>query len=169
MIRKSISIIAMQLFLVCTAGTALAHGGMAGHFVSACEMWGTPPSLAMAIAKVESGMQPWAVNIQGKSYYPPDRESALQLARKAAAQKKSFDLGLMQINSFWLSRFGLDIADVIEPRINLILGCWILSEELKRYGLSWKAIGAYHTPLNKNPSRARAYANKVLSIWEVYK
>lgn len=166
MARKSIYLAGVTLALLCAAATAHAQERL---FTEACGLWGTPPTLAMAIARVESGMRPWAVNIQGRSYFPPDRESALELARKAQARSQSFDIGLMQINSFWLRRFGLNPADIIEPRINVILGCWILSEEMKRYGLSWRAIGAYHTSIDKNPSRAKAYANKVLSIWEVHK
>lgn len=123
----------------------------------------------MAIADIESGFHPWAVNIQGKSHYLKDRESALALIKKAASQRKSYDIGLMQINSYWLNRFKLDPADVLDPRINVIIGCWVLAEELKRYGMTWKAIGAYHTPVDRNPARAREYASKALRAWENYK
>ncbi len=167
--RTTIYLLALLFVPLGMASAASANEGLSEQFKGACEIWGAPPSLAMAIARLESDFRPWAVNIQGVSHYPPDRESALVLARRAIVQRKSIDIGLMQINSYWLRRLGLDPADVIDPKINLILGCWILSEELKRYGLSWKAVGAYHTPIEKNPSRARAYANKVLSVWEVYK
>ncbi|MDL2313945.1 lytic transglycosylase domain-containing protein [Desulfovibrio sp. OttesenSCG-928-C14] len=156
------------MFLIIVA-TANASEKMNIHFEEGCGMWGTPTSLGMAIAKVESDFRPWAVNIQGKSYYMNDRESALALIKKASAQRKSYDLGLMQINSYWLKKLKLNPADVLDPKINVIIGCWILSEELKRYGMTWKAIGAYHTPVAKNPDRARAYANKVLRTWEDYK
>lgn len=166
---KILSVLAVHCFVLCIATAARADGVMREHFASGCALWGAPPSLAMAIADIESGFNPWAVNIQGKSYYMRDRESALALIRKASAQRKSFDIGLMQINSYWLDRLGLDPVDVLSPKINVIIGCWILSEELKRYGMTWKAIGAYHTPVNKNPARAKAYAAKALRAWEDYK
>lgn len=169
MILKAITIAAVNCCLLFIVSMAYAHETMKEHFTAGCEQWGAPPSLAMAIANVESGFHPWAINIQGKSHYMDSRESALSLIRRASAQRKSYDIGLMQINSYWLRRLKLDPADVLDPRINVIIGCWILSEELKRYGMTWRAIGAYHTPIDKNPTRARAYANKVLRAWEGYK
>lgn len=166
---KAISVTALTccFFFIVTMANAKEVGKE--HFIVGCEKWGTPASLAMAVANVESGFHPWAINIQGKSHYMENRESALALIERASAQRKSFDIGVMQINSYWLRRLKLDPVDVIDPRINIIIGCWILSEELKRYGMTWKAIGAYHTPIDKNPARARAYANKVLRTWEGYK
>jgi soluble lytic murein transglycosylase-like protein len=148
---------------------AHAHEKLAAHFEEGCGIWGVPPSLAMAIAKVESDFRPFTVNVQGKSHYMNDRESSLALIEKASSRRQSYDVGLMQINSYWVNKLKLNPAEVLEPRINIIIGCWILSEELKRYGMNWKAIGAYHTPVGKNPERARAYANKVLNAWEDYK
>ena len=43
------------------------------------------------------------------------------------------------------------------------MGVWILGKEIQRYGLSWQAVGAYHTPLARNPERARQYAVNVIS------
>lgn len=169
MTLKSIGTVVLSAMFLFMVSLAYGYEKVAEHFEDGCSMWGTPPSLAMAIAKVESDFRPWAVNIQGKSYYMNDRESALALIKKASAQQKSYDVGLMQINSYWLKKFKLNPADVLDPKINVIIGCWILSEELKRYGMTWKAIGAYHTPVAKNPDRAKAYANKVIRTWEDYK
>ena len=169
MIGKSMCLLVVNVFFMCMVSLAHAHEKVAMHFDDGCGPWGVPPSLAMAIAKVESDFRPFAVNIQGKSHYMKDKESALALIKKASSRRQSFDVGLMQINSYWLKKFNLDPAEVLDPKINVIIGCWILSEELKRYGMNWKAIGAYHTPPSRNPERARAYANKVLKAWEDYK
>ena len=48
-----------------------------------------------AIAWQESGMNPLAVNIAGKSYYPATREGAEQLIQRAIAAGLSFDFGKM--------------------------------------------------------------------------
>ncbi len=166
---KIFSVLAAHCLFLCIATAAQAKEAMREHFNHGCALWGAPPTLALAIADIESGFNPWAVNIQGKSHYLRDRESALALIRKASSQRKSYDIGLMQINSYWLDRLNLDPVDVLDPKINVIIGCWILSEELKRHGMTWKAIGAYHTPVNKNPARARAYAAKALKAWKDYK
>ena len=50
-------------------------------FRTYCARYSVPESLALAIARQESGFQPWAVNISGKSYFPASREEALALIK----------------------------------------------------------------------------------------
>ena len=97
MILKSLGILAINYMFLFMVTVAHANEKMVMHFEEGCGMWGTPASLGMAIAKVESDFRPWAVNIQGKSHYMNDREGALALIKKASAQRKSFDVGLMQV------------------------------------------------------------------------
>lgn len=132
-------------------------------FEQAGQTWNIPVPLLKAIAKTESKFYPWAVNISGKSFYPKTRAEALTLIHTALAQKKSFDIGIMQLNSWWLNRLKLTPEQILDPEPNILVGAWILAQELKRYGYHWKAIGSYHTPVEKNPERARQYASKVLS------
>ncbi|HJB66288.1 MAG TPA: lytic transglycosylase domain-containing protein [Candidatus Mailhella merdavium] len=131
-------------------------------FRTHCARYSVPESLALAIARQESGFQPWAVNIQGKSYFPSSREDALALI-KAKGKGNSYDVGLMQINVWWLHRLGISPETAIEPKNNILLGVWILSQEIKRYGLNWKAVASYHTPLSRNPERGRLYAANVVN------
>ena len=35
-------------------------------FVDSCELWNVPLKLALAIARHESGLNPWAVNVAGQ-------------------------------------------------------------------------------------------------------
>ena len=98
----------------------------------------------------------------GQSYMPHSREEALEIANRAWAEGCSFDVGLMQINSYWLKRFGLTPEYVIDPERNIIIGAWILSKEIDRYGLTWKAVASYHTPVNRNAERGRKYAAAVI-------
>ena len=60
---------------------------------------GSPAQLVEAIARQESGLNPLAVNIAGKSYYPATREEAERLIRQAIAAGQSFDVGKMQTNA----------------------------------------------------------------------
>lgn len=121
---------------------------------------GPPAPLVEAIARQESGLNPLAVNIAGKSYYPDTREEAEQLIRKAIAAGQSFDVGKMQINSWWMERFAIDPLSLLDPATNEWWGKWILTEEIARHGLNWKAVGKYHSP---DPERGRQYA------WLVYR
>jgi len=119
-----------------------------------------PPALLKAIARQESGHNPLAVNVAGKSFYPATREEAERLIREALAAGKSFDVGKMQINFWWMKRFSIDPFSLLDPDVNEAWGKRILSEEIARHGLNWKAVGKYHSP---DLERGRQYA------WLVYR
>ncbi|WP_027721367.1 lytic transglycosylase domain-containing protein [Maridesulfovibrio zosterae] len=119
------------------------------------------PEILYAIADHESGNNPWALNIEGRAIYPASREKALSIIEKN--RTKSFDVGLMQVNSFWIDKFDLSVATALEPEGNVRLGAWVLRYCLDKYGYNWRAIGAYHTGSPKKmPERSRAYAEKVM-------
>ena len=148
-------------FFGLSPGTSQGSENYHQHFSEACRLWEVPPRLALAIAKQESGMNPWAINVAGRSFMLKTQEEALRLANFAWEKNYSFDVGLMQINSFWLSKFNLSPALVLEPQNNILLGVWILSQEIKRHGLTWRAVAGYHTP---DPERGRRYAASVIRL-----
>ncbi|MDL2271649.1 lytic transglycosylase domain-containing protein [Desulfovibrio sp. OttesenSCG-928-I05] len=121
---------------------------------------GPPAQLVKAVARQESGLNPLAVNIAGKSYYPTTRKEAERLIREALAAGKSFDVGKMQINNWWMKRFSISPFSLLDPNVNEAWGKRILAEEIARHGLNWKAVGKYHSP---DPERGRQYA------WLVYR
>ena len=133
-----------------------------GLFQGPCAKWGVPSALAVAIAYQESRLYPWAVNIGGRSFRPPSRAEALTLLRQAEAQGRSYDVGIMQVNSYWIRKYGLALETVLDPQSNITLGVWILAQEIARHGLNWRAVASYHTPLDRNPERGMQYAASVL-------
>ncbi|WP_432735679.1 lytic transglycosylase domain-containing protein [Maridesulfovibrio sp. FT414] len=134
-------------------------------FKQVAEEFSLQPEILYAIADHESGYNPWALNIEGHSIYPKTREEALSIIEKN--RRKSFDVGLMQVNSYWIGKFDLSVKEALEPEENLRLGAWILRYCLDKYGNNWKAIGAYHTGSPRNlPERSRAYAVKVMKKYQ---
>ena len=119
-----------------------------------------PPALLNAIGLQESGMNPLAVNVTGKDYYPASREEAIKIIQEAQAAGKSFDVGMYQINSWWMERYSISPESLLDPEINRQWGMFILSQEIARHGLNWKAVGKYHSP---DVERGRRYA------WKVYR
>ena len=105
-----------------------------------------PPALVKAIARQESGLNPLAVNVAGKSHYPDTREEAERLIRDALAAGKSFDVGKMQINSWWMERFSIAPFSLLDPDVNEAWGKRILAEEIARHGLTGRPL-ASTTPL----------------------
>ena len=131
-------------------------------FDAPCTRYQVPKPLALAIARQESGCHPWILNISGHDVRPRTREEALYYARWALKAGRSFDVGLMQINSYWFRKYGWPLEQVLDPATNVKIGVWILAQEIQRHGLNWKAVAYYHTPLHRNPERGRAYARAVL-------
>ena len=118
-----------------------------------------PLSVVLAIAKVESEIKPWTLNIEGRSYRFASKDEALAKAEDASAAGRSFDVGIMQINRWWLDRYDISLEAAFDPLANIYLGCWIFKQELVRHKNLRAAIGAYHSP---DPLRASRYANQVI-------
>lgn len=158
--RISVLLAVFWFFLL--PGQALAETDYRPFIIKAAFHWKVPPRLALAIARVESGLNPWAVNVAGRGYQPATRAEASALIDQAWNRGASFDVGLMQINSYWMRKYGIDPQLLLEPRRNAIMGVWILSKEIERFGLTWQAVASYHTPVAKNPERGRNYALTVI-------
>lgn len=93
---------------------------------AASESYGIPVDVLKAVAKTESGFNPKALNKNANGTY---------------------DIGLMQINSAWLPKlegYGLTEESLHDACTNLKVGAWILSNNAKKLGWNWNAIGAYN-------------------------
>ena len=115
------------------------------------------PVLTQAIAQVESAASPYALNIEGQSFSFDSKEEAIEAAQRALAAGKSFDSGIMQINSQWLKRFDLPLAAVFDPAANIYLGSWILSKNIRQYP-GWQAVARYHST---DERRGQTYVEQV--------
>lgn len=122
------------------------ESAVSSYFDYPCTKFGIPKQLAMAIARQESSMHPWILNIAGKDVIAPTQEAALRLAEDAEARKLSYDVGIMQINSYWIRKYKIPLPLLFRPRDNVYMGCWILKQEINRHGMTWKAVGRYHSP-----------------------
>ncbi len=109
-------------------------------FQQASRYYGVGVGLLRAIADVESGMNPYAVNKNANG---------------------SEDIGLMQINSSWLPRlkeYGISRSDLFNGCVSIHVGAWILSQNMLQFGRTWRAIGAYNA---KSEEKRIQYVRKV--------
>ncbi len=168
---KFCTLLAASLFLLALLSASPAHAAalqdrqqaLEPLFDAPCARYQVPKVLALAIARQESGCHPWILNISGRDVRPGSKEEALRYAQWAMRVGRSFDVGIMQVNSYWIRKHGWPLEQVLEPANNVKIGVWILAQEIHRHGLNWKAVAYYHTPLHKNPQRGRAYARAVVS------
>jgi len=119
----------------------------------AAQRYGVPAQLLIAIARVESDLNPHAVN------------------RVNGQRNASFDIGLMQINSSnlpTLAQYGIHEADLFDACTNIHVGAWLLAKSFERNGVTWNGLGAYNAACTKlkgeNCRRAR-----IKYAWLVYR
>lgn len=130
-------VLAFMLWTACSL--SLAH---AFCFDDASVRYDVPVRLLESIARVESRMNPAAINTNGDG---------------------SSDIGLMQINTGWLpvlSRYGISRKGLWDPCTNVRVGAWIMSQNIATYGYTWEAIGAYNA---RSPEKRKRYANLVFA------
>lgn len=98
------------------------------------------PQVLAAILQVESRLRPDAV-----------RENS----------NGTVDVGITQINSVHfpeLARSGIAPSDLLNPCVGTFVGAWHLSKQIRRWGNTWYAVGAYHS---RTPSKNQLYQVRV--------
>jgi len=114
--------------------------------------FGLDPALLRAIAHVESRGRPHAVNLSHR------------------ARTGSMDVGLMQINTGWLprlARHGISRSDLNDPCTSIEIGAWILSDLMRRQGVTWDAVGAYNAACSELKGAACSRARSAYA-WQVF-
>ena len=127
-----------------TTGSALAN-----CWQTAGDKYNIDPLLLYAIAEVESGLNPRAINYNNDG---------------------STDIGLMQINSSHLpqlAKHGITKRELQEDVcVSIHTGASILAGFIKQFGYSWQAVGAYNSGgAATRESLRQKYAKKV---WQRY-
>ncbi|WP_051940660.1 lytic transglycosylase domain-containing protein [Stenoxybacter acetivorans] len=88
------------------------------------------PHTLQAIARVESGFNPYAIGVVKGALprQPRNHVEAVSAAKALHAAGKNFSMGLMQVNKFNLPKYGLDYETVFNPCKNLAVGAKILTD-----------------------------------------
>ncbi len=125
------------------------------------------PDTIAAIVAVESGGRPWAINTSHGAIYAHSREEATFVLARALRAESSVDIGLMQINSQWLSKLRIAPDQLLDPCVNVRVGAAILAANFvaaTRPGRTHlealvAALSAYHSG---SESAGASYARRIL-------
>jgi len=146
--KLRISFFRLFLPLMLVAGTSYAGSTPPlywDYFREAADRYKIDPLLLVAIAKTESSINPYLIN--------------------KANRNKSIDVGVMQINSCHfreLKGYMGDLNRLYDPRLNIHVGAWVLSQCIQRFGMSWQAVDCYNKGAKKAHRNSR-YVRKVAS------
>jgi len=133
-----------------------------------------PQGLLFAIAKTESGKKiqdlrenlpwPWAVNVEGKSFFFTSQAEAINKVEELVKKGiRNIDVGCMQINYHHHGNQFKSIADMFNPRLNVKYGAEFLTKLRREYGSWTKAVGLYHSATLKHQV---PYKKKVYVKWQ---
>lgn len=124
------------------------------------------------IVKVESGGNPYAININNGlklSRQPSNAAEATAWSEALIQKGYSIDMGLGQINSQHIKsngvfgRLGLSVKDVFDPCTNLRMSSYVFGMAYYRHNGDWlKALSAYNTGNGVNGFK-NGYVARVLA------
>lgn len=153
-LRLYITILIILPFF-CSASSGPSSASFSHCFTRASERFQIDHRLLIAIAEVESSMNPKAIGLN-----------------RRGGKVLSEDVGLMQINSSWfptLARMGITRNDLLEnPCQNVYVGTWILAKNIASNGVNWESVGAYNAGFkDANAPFRMKYAKKVYARYLV--
>lgn len=130
------------------------------EMISAARKYNVPLGVLYAVGLTETGrrnsLYPYALNIEGKSVFPPSRQAAKQDVMDAQQHgKKLIDIGCMQINHHYHGDQFRSVDQMLEPRANVQYAARFLKDLRRRQGSWTMAVARYHAGPNNDPAQKR--------------
>ena len=108
----------------------------------AAQTYSVPYELLYAIAKVESNLNPHAIHVN---------------------RNGSIDVGLMQINSYWIEKYNLKKEWLYSPYYNAMWGAYILRLCINKFRYTWRAVDCF----NKGEKKTKDWSEYTFKVCKV--
>jgi len=161
--RTLIAFVQLTGSFIYDAGIA-ARAGQANicerEMSQAAKRYEVPLAVLYAVGLTESGrrgsLQPFALNIEGPSFFAASLSEALRLFEEAKKRgARLIDVGCMQINHYFHGRNFRSVEAMFDPHENVDYVARFLRELRVREGSWTLAAARYHAGPNNDPAQKR--------------
>ncbi|OJU06295.1 MAG: lytic transglycosylase [Rhizobium sp. 63-7] len=158
----------LALVLGISTSDALASGNACEREIQAAAIrYGIPEGILYSVGLTETGrkgsLQPYALNVEGKTYFPRTESEALKQFQAArAGGAKLIDLGCMQINHHFHGENFASVQDMLDPRRNVQYAAKFLRNLHDRHQTWTMAVARYHAGPNNDPAQKK-YVCRVIA------
>ena len=130
------------------------------EMISASTRHKVPLGVLYAVGMTETGrkgsLQPYALNIEGKTVFTTSERAALKSFKMARLTgKKLIDLGCMQVNHHYHGDKFSSVEDMLDPKKNVEYAAKFLSKLRVQEGSWTMAVARYHAGPNNNAAQKR--------------
>ena len=160
MLRSALVTASALIFSLTAQANALEGNVCEREMARVSAEYGVPLGILYAVGLTETGrrgsLQPFAMNIEGRSAFPVDLAEALEEFEEARDEgAKLIDVGCMQINHHYHGdQFG-SVREMFEPRRNVEYAARFLTRLRQSEGSWTMAVARYHAGPNNNPAQKR--------------
>ena len=158
--RLYVLLAALTLSSLQPAQAARTSGVCEREMAKASARHGVPVGILYSVGLTESGkagaLQPFAMNIAGKTVFPKSLPEALNVFSQSEAKGvKLIDVGCMQINHHYHGDQFRSLRAMFDPSLNVDYAARFLSRLHREHG-SWSmAVARYHAGPDNDPAQKK--------------
>lgn len=127
------------------------------------KQYAIPQGLLHSIALVESQINPYAINVEGKAIILNSKAAALEaIEYYRSLRVTNIDIGVMQINYRWHGKEFANLSEMLDVNNNIEYAAKLLTGLYKEHGSWHKATRLYHSA---TPKYHKQYSKKIITAW----
>jgi soluble lytic murein transglycosylase-like protein len=152
---------------VSTSEASASTGACEREIQSAAAKYGIPEGILYSVGLTETGrkgsLYPYAMNIEGKAFFPPSEQAAMrQFDDALRGGAKLIDIGCMQINHYYHGENFSSAEEMFDPHRNVEYAAKFLRNLHDQHDTWTMAVARYHAGPNNNPAQ-KQYVCRVIS------